>query len=61
MFKYFITSFSFIFICFSIKAQSKSWQPDIIVILADNLGWANPSSYGSTFYETLHLDKLASN
>ena len=26
----------------------------------DDLGWADLSSYGSTFYETPHLDKLAS-
>ncbi|MBP6687764.1 MAG: sulfatase, partial [Lacibacter sp.] len=39
----------------------KSKQPNVIVILADDLGWADLSSYGSTFYETPNLDKLASN
>lgn len=40
-------------------AQKKNASPNIIVILADDLGWADLSSYGSTFYETPHLDQLA--
>lgn len=35
-------------------------KPSIIIILADDLGWADLQCYGSTFYETPHLDKLAS-
>ncbi len=31
----------------------------MVLILADDLGWADLSSYGSTFYETPNLDKLA--
>ena len=34
-------------------------EPNIIVILADDLGWADLACYGSTFYETPHLDQLA--
>lgn len=34
-------------------------RPNILFILADDLGWADLGSYGSTFYETPHLDKLA--
>lgn len=33
--------------------------PNIIFILADDLGWAELGSYGNTFNETPHLDKLA--
>lgn len=33
---------------------------NFVVILADDLGWKDLSSYGSDFYETPHLDKLAS-
>ena len=34
-------------------------QPNVIVMLADDLGWADLSCYGSTFHESPHLDKLA--
>ena len=37
-------------------AESK---PNIILILADDLGWADPGCYGSTFYQTPHIDRLA--
>ena len=38
-------------------AQSK--KPNIVFILADDLGWADLGCYGSTFHETPNLDKLA--
>jgi len=34
-------------------------RPNIIFILADDLGWLDLGCYGSTFYETPHLDRLA--
>jgi arylsulfatase A-like enzyme len=34
-------------------------KPNVIVILADDLGWADLSCYGSTFHESPHLDRLA--
>jgi arylsulfatase A-like enzyme len=49
------------FICFTANAQNEYKRPNVIVILADDLGWADLSSYGSTFYETPNLDKMASN
>ncbi len=33
--------------------------PNVIVINADDLGWADLGCYGSEFYETPHLDRLA--
>ncbi len=42
-----------------LQAQSDKRPPNIVVILADDLGWADLSCYGSTFYETPNLDKLA--
>ncbi len=61
MFKYFIVSLLFLFIPYSMQAQNKKRQPNIVLILADDLGWADLACYGSTFYETPNLDKLASN
>jgi arylsulfatase A-like enzyme len=34
-------------------------KPNIVLILMDDLGWRDLSCYGSTFYETPHLDRLA--
>jgi arylsulfatase A-like enzyme len=33
--------------------------PNIVIILADDLGWAELACYGNTFNETPHLDRLA--
>lgn len=38
---------------------AKGGQPNIIFILADDLGWADLSVYGNPGYRTPHLDKLA--
>ncbi len=35
-------------------------RPNIIFILIDDLGWRDLGCYGSPFYETPHIDKLAS-
>jgi arylsulfatase A len=33
--------------------------PNIVIILADDLGWADLGCYGNTFNETPHIDRLA--
>jgi arylsulfatase A-like enzyme len=33
-------------------------RPNVILIMADDLGWRDLSSYGSTFYETPHIDRF---
>lgn len=42
----------------SIWAQQNT-RPNILIIYADDLGWKDLSCYGSTFYETPNLDRLA--
>lgn len=42
---------------FSVSAQNK--KPNIIFIMADDLGWGELNVYGSTFNETPNLNKLA--
>jgi arylsulfatase A-like enzyme len=49
-------AFIFLFIA---SATIAAAPPNIIVMLADDLGWADLSCYGSTFHESPHLDKLA--
>jgi arylsulfatase A len=34
-------------------------KPNFIFVLVDDLGWTDLSCYGSTFYETPHIDRLA--
>ena len=45
----------FITCTFSLHAE----KPNIIFVLADDLGWAELGCYGNTFNETPNLDKLA--
>ena len=40
-------------------AASRSSTPNVIVILADDLGWEELGCYGNTFNETPHIDSLA--
>ena len=40
-------------------ANDSAARPNFLFILADDLGWADLQSYGSTFHETPNLDRLA--
>jgi len=44
---------------FSMSAIQKKRKPNIIFILADDLGWVDTTVYGSKFYETPNVDRLA--
>jgi arylsulfatase A-like enzyme len=48
------------FLCFSIiSVFADEKKPNIIFILADDLGWAELGCYGNDFHETPNLDRLA--
>lgn len=43
----------------SLVPRGRPRRPNLLVILADDLGWADLSCYGSPSIETPHLDRLA--
>jgi len=43
-----------------ISGKASEGKPNIIFVLADDLGWAELGCYGNRFNETLNLDKLVS-
>jgi arylsulfatase A len=51
--------FSLLLFNASSRAQSQNQKPNIIFILADDLGWGELGCYGNTFNETPNLDKLS--
>lgn len=45
---------------FAVGAEpGQATQPNFVVILIDDLGWRDLACYGSTLYDTPHLDRLA--
>ncbi|MFT7620013.1 MAG: arylsulfatase A [Planctomycetota bacterium] len=39
--------------------QAQSSPKNVVMIIVDDLGWQDTGVYGSSFYETPHIDKLA--
>lgn len=46
-------------ICCFFKTVAQKQKPNIIFILIDDMGWTDLGCYGSSFYETPNIDKLA--
>ena len=38
---------------------AESQKPNVIFFLVDDMGWTDLGSYGSSFYETENIDRLA--
>ena len=45
--------------CASSVLAAEARPPNIVFILADDLGWTDTTTYGSKYYETPHIDRLA--
>ena len=42
-----------------VRGQSELERPNIVFIMADDLGWSDLGCYGSDLHETPNLDRLA--
>jgi len=45
--------------CIGLALNASAAQPNVVLMMADDLGWADLSCYGSRENKTPHLDKLA--
>ncbi len=43
----------------TLKAENPKKKPNIVFLLADDLGWLDTGCYGSKYFETPNIDKLA--
>ncbi len=60
MFRHFPASLAFVGLAWSSSLPAADVpRPNVIVIIADDLGWADLSCYGSTYHATPNLDRLA--
>src|SRR5688572_2168893 len=40
------------------KSYAGEGRPNIVFLLADDLGWTDPACFGSRYYETPNIDRL---
>ncbi|SEQ09339.1 sulfatase [Neolewinella agarilytica] len=45
--------------CANSDTVSRQERPNIVLIVADDMGWADPAYMGNTLYQTPHLDRLS--
>jgi arylsulfatase A len=45
--------------CAATQSKTNGRAPNIVFILADDMGWSDLGCYGSAFHETPHIDRLA--
>ncbi|HTL28713.1 MAG TPA: sulfatase [Tepidisphaeraceae bacterium] len=55
----FLLVFITLFVALGANAAATVQRPNILFILCDDLGWKDLGCYGSSFYETPNLDRLA--
>jgi len=55
-----LLSVSLVILLSFLSQASNPEKPNIVFLLADDLGWTGTASFGSDFYETPNLDQLAS-
>jgi arylsulfatase A-like enzyme len=53
-----VRAFSVLFLIASISLTAAAPRPNIVYIMADDLGWADVGYNGAKFYETPNIDKL---
>src|SRR6056300_1750277 len=51
--------FMIVFLACSLVEKKETAPPNVLFILVDDLGWKDLVCYGSSFYETPNIDKLA--
>src|SRR5688572_32800225 len=59
MFRIFFASLLFFAGLPPLQGGAATNKPNVVLILADDLGWTDLACYGSDLHETPHLDRLA--
>lgn len=60
MMKNTIYSIAIVLGIYSQEMEAEEKQPNIVFIMADDLGWTDLGVMGSDYYETPNIDRLAS-